>query len=84
MKKLIKNVVMLDMTAATLESVEGLTVNNAVRVFVTVSTRPLLGHIQFGNIVSVIEIPDGASASSINGSVTIDGNYESSLARLCG
>ena len=79
MKKLIKNVVMLDMTAATLESVEGLTINNAVRVFVTTSTRPLLGHIQFGNLVSVIEIPDGASASSINGSVTIDGNYESSL-----
>jgi len=79
MKKLIKNVVMLDMTAATLESVEGLTVNNAVRVFVTASTRPLLGHIQFGNLVSIIEIPDGASASSINGSVTIDGNYESSL-----
>ena len=79
MKKLIKNVVTLDMTSATPESVEGLTIANAVNIFVTTSTRPLLGKINFGNIVNVTEIADGATFSLINGNSIFDGNINASL-----
>lgn len=78
MKKLIKNAVMLDMTNATPESVEGLTVKNAVNVFVTPSTRPLLGKVNIGNIVNVTEVADGAVFSMMNGNSVFDGNISTS------
>ena len=76
MNKLIKNVVTLDMTSATAESVVGVTVDNAVIVLVTPTTRPLLGQINIGNMVGVVEIPDNATLSTINGNIVIDGNFE--------
>ncbi|MCL2771773.1 MAG: hypothetical protein FWD71_00360 [Oscillospiraceae bacterium] len=79
MKKLIKNVVILDMTSTTPEAVEGLTIQNAVNVFVTTSTRPLLGKVNFGNIVNITEIADGATFSFMNGNSIFDGNINASL-----
>jgi len=76
MKKLIKNVVSLDMTKATPESVKGVTIGNAVRVIVTPTTRPLLGLIKFGNLVTQVEIPDGAVLSNVNGNVMVNGNED--------
>ena len=73
MKKLIKNVVSLDMTKATTESVKGLTISNAVHVVVTPTTRPLVGQIEFGNLVKLLEIPDGAFLSRVNGNMMVDG-----------
>ena len=76
MKKLIRNVVSLDMTKATPESVKGLTIKNAVNVYVTPTTRPLLGQIQFSNLVNLCEIPDGTAIVKINGGVVVDGNHD--------
>ena len=74
MKKLIKNVVELDMTKATPESVKGVTINNVVSVIVTTATKPLLGQMDIGNMVEMIEIPEGAEKVAINGNVVIDSN----------
>jgi len=78
MKKLIKNVVLLDMTAATEESVKGLEIRNAVTVLVTPVTRPLLDQITIGNIVNVVEIPDDVTFLTHNGDMIIDGDFETS------
>ena len=72
MKRLIKNVVMLDMTSATEESVKDLTVKNAVNVVVTSKTKPLLGEISFGNIVQVTEIPEDTEFTEENGSRVVE------------
>lgn len=74
MKKLINNVVMLDMRTATPESIGDLTINNAVTVFVTESTKSLIGKINFGNLVQLIEIPDNITISNTNGNMVISGN----------
>lgn len=74
MKKLIKNVVMLDLRTATLESISGLTIDNAVTVFVTPSTKPLISQINFGNLVKLIEIPDNMTISKSNGNIVMGGN----------
>lgn len=76
MKKLISNVVNLDMTNATPESIKGVRIKNAVNVFVTPTTRSLVGEVNFGNIVRMIEIPEGANLSMINGDLVIDGSLD--------
>ena len=76
MKKLIKNVVALDMTKTTPEAIKGVTINNVVNVFVTPTTRPLVGQINFGNIVKTIEVPDKVAFTKINGNLVVDGNLE--------
>ena len=74
MKKLIKNVVELDLTTATEESVGDLTVNNAVAVYITPSTRHLLSKIKIKNIVETVEVPENVKIAKFSGKYILDGN----------
>ena len=78
MKKLIKNVVSLDMTKATPESTKGVKVLNAVNILVTPATRPLVSQTDFGNIVGITEVPDNAAIAQSNGNLVIDKHFSSS------
>ena len=76
MKKLIKNVALLDMITTTEEAVEGLTIGNVATVLVSNKTRSLLSKATIKNLASVIEVPEGAQISTFNGMYTFEGDSD--------